>query len=123
MKARQIILAALALVAAGPTMAVRVTNAAPPPPDAVRPASAASAKVDESNSLREGVITNVSEKRDQVMINGSWLKIVDGKTRVFRQGRAVNGGDELVKGKQVKFTIAPGATATDGLTLGVVYVP
>ena len=122
MNARQTILAALALFAAGPTVAVRVANA-PPPSDAVRPASAASATVDESNSLREGVITNVSEKRDQVMINGSWLKIVDGKTRVFRQGRAVNGGDELVKGKQVRFTVAPGATAADGLTLGVVYVP
>lgn len=123
MKARHTVLAVLVLGATGQAFAVRVTNAPPPSPDAVRQQSsgASAAHADDSSSLREGVITGVNDKRDQLQINGSWLKIVDGKTRVVRQGRLVKAADELVKGKLVKFTLAPGAA--DTLTLGVVYVP
>ena len=116
----------LALSFAGQALAVRVESAPAPKPDSVRQenppsASKAAANADDRSSLREGVITAVSDKRDQVEINGSWLKVVDGQTRVFRQGRSVRSGDELVKGRQVKFTLAPGSS--DNSTLGVVYVP
>lgn len=129
MKARHTLLAVLVFVAAGQAFAVRVENAPPPSPDAVlkQSSSASSAHADDSSSLREGVITDVSEKRDQVQINGSWLQVVNGKTRVFRGGRSANAADELVKGKRVKFTLSPGAPGAPGaagsLTLGVVYVP
>lgn len=107
---------------AGPATAVRVENAGPPNQESVRQASPPSLQAaDDKSSLRQGLITGVSEKRDQVEINGSWFKVVEGKTRVFRQGRAVKSGDELAKGLQVKFNLAPGSS--DTTTLGVVYVP
>ena len=121
MKTRSFLVGALMLGAVGQALAVRVTNATAPSPDTVRRGAVAASQADDSTSLREGVITAVNDKRDQVLINGSWLKVVEGKTRVFRQGRSVKSGDELVNGKQVKFTLMPGGT--DPATLGVVYVP
>ena len=128
MKTASFIVPILALTLAGPAIAIRLANE--PVQSAAGKSQAATAatvpgaatpSADDSSSLREGVITAVSDKRDQIEVNGSWLKVVDGKTRVFRQGRTVNGSDELVKGSKVKFTLAPGTA--DRATLGVVYVP
>ena len=126
MKATWFIVSILGLGLVGPAMAVRVAgepaqSAASKVQAATTVPATAASSADDNSSLREGVITAISDKRDQIEVNGSWLKVVDGKTRVFRQGRAVNPGDELVKGTKVKFTLAPGAA--DRLTLGVVYVP
>lgn len=122
MKTTWSIVSVLGFSLIAPALAVRL--AGEPPQTATvspNPTVAPTTTSDDSSSLREGVITAVNDKRDQIEVNGSWLKLVDGKTRVFRRGRAVIGADELVKGSQVKFTLAPGAA--DPLTLGVVYVP
>ena len=121
MKATRFIVSTLGLGLVGPALAVRLAGEAAKSASVTPQATTAAAPADDSSSLREGVITAVSDKRDQIEVNGSWLKLVEGKTRVFRQGRAVKGADELVKGSKVKFTLAPGAA--DVLTLGVVYVP
>ncbi|MDQ6681374.1 MAG: hypothetical protein M3Y67_10500 [Pseudomonadota bacterium] len=126
MKTRHIIItiaSALAITAAGPAWAVRVTDARVPTTSAMGQApqpSAAASHADDSSSLREGTISDVSAKHDQIEVNGSWLKLVEGKTRVFREGRATS-GDALAKGQKVKFTLAPGDAGRT--TLGVVYVP
>lgn len=128
MKAASFIAPIVMLALAGPAVAVRLANESAPSvairSPAIAPATAPGASspaADDSSSLREGVITAVNDKRDQIEVNGSWLKVVAGSTRVFRQGRTVNAVDELVKGSKVKFTLAPGAA--DRATLGVVYVP
>ncbi len=128
MKTISFVVPFLALALAGPAIAARVANESAPSvagkqqaAAAVTAPVAATPSADDSSSLREGVITAINDKRDQIEVNGSWLKVVAGSTRVFRQGRTVNAGDELVKGSKVKFTLAPGAA--DRATLGVVYVP
>lgn len=123
MRAHWIIMAALA--AASPQVwAVRVDNetapvAAAEGQSALQGAAAAS-QADDSSSLRAGAITSVNAKNDQIEINGSWLRIAPGKTRLFQRGQSV-GTDALAKGQLVKFTLLPGAV--DRFTLGVVYVP
>ena len=123
MKTSWIITAVLAMAVGGQAWAVRVMGAAAASIDTARqpetPKTKA-AQADDSSSMREGVISGVSAKGDQIEVNGSWLKVADGTTRVFRQGRAV-GRDELKKGQKVRFTLAPGAAGRT--TLGGVYVP
>ena len=123
MKARWFAACTLALGLTGQALAIRIPGDPAPSPGAVQPPSTSPSRipVERGSGLAEGMITKVSEKRDQVEINGSWIRISDDKTRVFRQGRAVIAADELVKGKVVKFTLAPGTG--DTLTLGLVYVP
>ena len=119
------IIAAVALFASAQAWAIRVANEAAPVAgsggqSAPVSATSAASHADDSSSLRQGMITSVSAKNDQVEINGSWLKVAAGKTRLFRQGRAVN-SDVLAKGQTVKFTLLPGDA--ERLTLGVIYVP
>ena len=119
------IITAVLLFAASQASAVRVTNESKPVASTAAPASppssaAAAAHADDSSSLREGMITSVTTSRDQIEVNGSWLKVEANKTRLFRQGREVT-GDALVKGQLVKFTLLPGDAQRS--TLGVVYVP
>ena len=116
-------LAVLAVQTAGPAWGIRIESAAAPAPDAVRKADKAVpavAHADDRSSMREGVITAISDKRDRIQVNGSWLKLADGATRVFRQGRAVQ-PDALAKGQKVRFTLAAGVA--DRSTLGAIYVP
>ena len=121
-------MAAVVLCASSQAWAIRVANEAPSvtgstaqvsPPNAVAAAAAAS-HADDSSSLREGAITGVSTNHDQIEVNGSWLKLAAGKTRLFRRGTAVT-GEVLAKGQIVKFTLMPGDAQRS--TLGVVYVP
>ena len=115
--------AAVTLATAGQASAVRVTGAQAPSPETVRQAvqpSPAASHADDSSSLREGVITGVSVHHDQIEVNGSWLKLVDGKTRVFRQGRAIK-RDELAKGQKIKFTLA--SVDAESAIVGALYVP
>lgn len=119
--------AALAVCAVSSTWAVRVGNEAGPveagkAAQTASPAAAAAAvsQADDSNSLRQGTITSVNANSDQIEVNGSWLKIAAGKTRLFQRGQAV-GSDALAKGQVLRFTLLPGAA--DRFTLGVVYVP
>ena len=120
------IIAAVALFASAQAWAIRVANEAAPVAGSVGQAApvagagAAASHADDSSSLRLGMITSVSAKNDQIEINGSWLKVAAGKTRLFRQGRAVE-KDVLAKGQAVKFTLMPGDA--DRFTLGVIYVP
>ena len=123
MQARAALLFLVLSGAAASATAVRVgTEAAAPKPEAVREAASAAgaSRPDESNSLREGVITGLSEKADRVEVQGTWLDIVDGKTRIFRRGTAI-APSALQKGVKIKFTVAPGTEGRS--TLGVVYVP
>lgn len=122
MQARAALLFLVLSAAAASALAVRARTEAAPKPEAVREAASAAgaSRPDESNSLREGVITGVSEKADRVEVQGTWLDIVDGKTRIFRRGTAI-APSALQKGVRIKFTIAPGAAGRG--TLGVVYVP
>ena len=123
------IISALVLLGATQAWAVRVGNE--PPPSAASgaarqtqatpvSAAAAASHADDSSSLRQGTISAVNAAHDQIEVNGSWLKIAAGQTRLFRQGRAVE-SDVLAKGQAVKFTLLPGQA--DRFTLGVVYVP
>lgn len=121
-------IATLVLCASFQAWAVRVANdvqpaagAGPqtsPPTDTA--AVAAAAHADDSSSMREGAITGVTTTHDQIEVNGRWLKLAAGKTRLFRQGKAVT-SEVLVKGQLVKFTLMPGDA--ERATLGVIYVP
>lgn len=120
------IIAALVACASSQAWAVRVAGeAAPSAGTAVQTvspvaAAAAASHADDSSSLRQGMITSMSAKNDQIEVNGSWLKIASGKTRLFQRGREVS-TDALAKGQTVKFTLLPGDA--DRFTLGVIYVP
>ena len=122
MQARAALLFLVLSAAAASALAVRVVSAPAPKPDAVREAASAAgaSRPDESNSLRAGVITGLSEKADRVEVQGTWLDIVDGKTRIFRRGTAI-APSALQKGVKIRFTVAPGTGGRS--TLGVVYVP
>ena len=106
------------------SLAVRVGAGLPPAPEAVRRSTQAPAAVqaDESNSLREGLITNVEPQANRLQVQGVWLQAVPGKTVVIRDGRAVP-LDALRKGQVVKYTLAVGAASSSPATLGAVYVP
>ena len=122
MQARAATLLLVLSTAAGSALAVRVVSEPAPKPGAVREAASAAGanRADESNSLREGVITALSETADRVEVQGTWLDIVDGKTRIFRRGTAI-APSALQKGVKIRFTVAPGTGGRS--TLGVVYVP
>jgi hypothetical protein len=116
---------AMALVASasGPTFAIAPPVGFSIVPSSTMPsptAAAAAAAADESDLLRVGVITAVSDAHDQIQVNGSWFKVVDGATRVIREGTTVKAAS-LVQGQKVSFTLAKGAA--DRATLGAVYVP
>lgn len=126
MKTTWIVLA-VAAGAVAPAWAIRVGNEATPVDtgkvlQTASPvaAGAAASHADDSTSMRQGMINSVNASRDQIEVNGSWLKIAAGKTRLFQRGQVV-GSDALSKGQLLKFTLLPGAT--DRFTLGVVYVP
>ena len=124
MKTTWIALAAAACFAA-PAVAVRVGNeltggAAGKGAQPASPVAEAASHADDSSSMRQGTITSVNANSDQIEVNGSWLKIAAGKTRLFQRGQAV-GSDALAKGQVLRFTLLPGAA--DRFTLGVVYVP
>ncbi len=124
MKTNWIILSLAMLTAAASCRAANVTGAQAPSAESVRrvvpSVAAAASNADDSTSMREGVISAVNEKRDQVEINGTWLTVVAGKTQLFRKGRNVK-LDELEKGQKVRFTLLSGATGR--ATLGAIYVP
>jgi hypothetical protein len=75
---------------------------------------------DDSDSLRQGTVTALSAKGDQVEIRGRWHTILPGRTTFFRLGQPV-AADTLKKGQALKFTLAGGSA--DRNALGVVYVP
>lgn len=122
MSLRSIGLLALLSGMAAPAVAARAAGAAVPEPEAVRslPQTAPLAQADDRSSLRQGVVIAMSPQNHWVFVNGSWLGIVEGRTKLFRQGRPV-GRESLTKGQLLRFTLAPGVQ--DGTTLGVVYVP
>ena len=118
-------IATLVLCTSSPAWAVRVANDVKPVAGDARPAgqpgdTAAAAHADDSSSMREGAITGVTTAHDQIEVNGSWLKVSPGNTRLFRQGKAVT-SEVLVKGQLVRFTLMPGDAERS--TLGVIYVP
>jgi hypothetical protein len=122
MRVSEAALLATALLAAGAAHAVRAIDAPPPTRAAVlnAPQPSPAIQADDSASLRQGVVADVNTSANTVYINGSWLRIAEGSTRLFQQGRPVQ-ADALRKGQRLKFTLAPGAA--DRKTLGVVYVP
>jgi hypothetical protein len=113
---------AAALVAVPTANAFRAIDAPPPTRAAVlnAPRPDPAAQADDSSSLRQGVVTDVSPKGDWVYVNGSWLGIVEGRTQLFQRGSAAQ-ASQISKGQLLKFTLVPGAA--DRKTLGVVYVP
>ncbi|KNZ32997.1 MAG: hypothetical protein AD742_08460 [Methylibium sp. NZG] len=118
-------IAALALTAGlhgGLAQAARALDVPPPTPAAVlnAPKPDTATQADDRSSLRQGVVRDVSADRAWVYVNGTWLRIAEGSTQLFRQGRAVH-ASALSKGQLLRFTLAPGAA--DRTTLGVVYVP
>lgn len=118
----QTCLMAAMLSAASAAHAVRAIDAPPPTRAAVinTPRPDPAAQADDSTSLRQGVVAAVSPNADAVLVNGSWLGIVEGRTALFRQGRPVQ-ASQLSKGQMLRFTLAPGSA--DRKVLGVVYVP
>jgi hypothetical protein len=98
-----------------------IRSPAQPPERVVKAAAAAASQSDDSMSLRSGKIAAVSEKGDQILVNGSWLAVDASRTLFVRERRQVGARDALVTGQAVRFTLLPGAA--NKLTLGVVYVP
>jgi hypothetical protein len=113
---------AAGVLAAVPAHAVRAIDAPPPTPEAVRNTRqpALSTQADDRSSLRQGMLSAISPDRRWVYINGSWFGLVEGSTRLFRQGRSVQ-ADALVVGQRLNFTFAGGNALRT--TLGAVYVP
>lgn len=115
--------AARPAAAAGP-MAATIVSAEPV---ADAQAAKATTTADSSRSLREGVITElepVDQRGVRLKINGSWLRVTEGATRLFRRGTEV-AHRTLGVGQTVKFTLAPDSVAGSAGgpdTLGVVYV-
>ena len=121
MNSFQLAAACTLLAMVGSAGAARVGDMPPPTAEAVRnsaPPTTASL-TDASNNLADGMIASVNDKGDQIEVHGTWLKLVDGQTRVFRQGKRVT-GSALAKGQRSRFSLAAGAART---TLGLVYVP
>jgi hypothetical protein len=112
-------LAGLVLMQAQSALAVGASSARQ---QAARQPSQASAvqPPDESNSLRQGVVTALGTKGDQVEIQGRWHSIVPGRTHFFRLGQPV-AADMLKKGQVLKFTLVAGSVNRNAL--GIVYVP
>ena len=110
--------AAVATLFASQAWAVRVDGAPTPIVNApVAASGAASGKSgsqrmdvqkDETNSMRTGVITAVADKPSRIMVNGSWLEIVTGETRVLRGGVATS-PDSLKVGESINFLTAKGS--------------
>ncbi len=111
----------VSLLASAPTHAARAIDVPPPTRAAVlnAPLPDPATQADDSSSLRQGVVTDISPNADWLFINGSWLRVAEGSTRLFRQGRPVQ-AKAVGKGQRVEFTLAPGVA--DRKTLGIVYV-
>jgi hypothetical protein len=114
--------AAAVVFAASASHAVRALDAPPTRAPVLKKESKAdaAAQADDSAGLRQGVVADISAKRDWVQVNGTWLAIVEGRTTLIQRGRPANAA-VLGKGQLLKFTLAPGAA--NRTTLGVVYVP
>ncbi len=118
---RQIALAAFA-VAIGVQGAVASADELPGPAGrgaSNAPATRAGNPLDESQVLRQGIVTALSPGGEKVQIHGRWHRIDAKRTQVFRGGRAVDSGTFKV-GQTLKFTVAGGQ---GDARLGVVYVP
>lgn len=93
---------------------------APKPPASREPHQAPTVDPsDDSSSMRQGLVTAISERGDRVEIQGHWHSIDATSTRFIRSGQLVS-ADVLKKGQALKFTLKSGKGAA---TLGVVYVP
>jgi hypothetical protein len=119
-----LVVAIASLVSTGTALASRVAGVPAPSPDSVRQAAApgaAASHADDGSSMREGSISAISPKGDQVQINGSWLRVKSTHTHLFRGGRPMK-QEDLAVGQKVRFTLAAGGEARRA-TLGAVYVP
>jgi hypothetical protein len=122
MKALSVFMLLSTLLAAAPSHAARAIDVPPPTRAAVlnTPLPDPATQADDSSSLRQGVVSDVSPNADRLLVNGSWLRVAEGSTRLFRQGRPVQ-ANAVGKGQLIQFTLAPGVA--DRKTLGIVYVP
>lgn len=121
MNSLQFAFACVALATVTEAGAIRVADMPPPTAEAVRNAAppTTASLTEASNNLTDGMIASINDKGDQIEVHGTWLKLVDGQTQVYRQGKRVT-GSALAKGQRIRFSLAAGADRT---TLGLVYVP
>jgi hypothetical protein len=119
---RGLLLAAVAMALAGPSLAVRVGGAAAPSASAVQGLTPQPApeQNDESASLRQGTITALDANGARLQVQGIWLELVQGKTLAMRQGKPVDIGT-LKIGETIRFTVAPGST--EAASLRLIYAP
>jgi len=110
-------------LAASPVWAIRVDGAGVPAASAVRGAAQqpAQTQVDESASLREGVIAAVGENAERVQIQGVWIDVVAGQTQVLRKGQPAR-ADSLKVGEVIRFTLAVAGPAQSP-SMRVIYAP
>jgi hypothetical protein len=123
LRAAAVAAAALALAAAATVArASRVAGAPAPAASSVQGATHQPAHVqaDESASLREGTIGAVDERGGRVQVQGIWLELAPGKTRLLR-GSEPAGLDTLKAGETIRFTVLPGSGSM--ATLKVIYAP
>ncbi|HEX4235274.1 MAG TPA: hypothetical protein VH041_13340 [Caldimonas sp.] len=119
---RAVALAVVGLAFAGVAPASRV-GFAPPAASAVQTSSAQQPKhvqTDESASLRQGLVGAVDVRGARIQVQGIWLDMVAGKTKLLRNGSPA-GLDTLKVGENIRFTVAPESTATPSVRL--IYVP
>jgi hypothetical protein len=115
--------AALAVLSlAAPATASSVSGAGAPAASAVhaRPAQPAPLQADESASLLRGVVEAVDDRGSRVQVQGIWLDLVAGQTRLLRQGRSAR-FETLKAGEAIRFTVAPASTGARAMK--VIYAP
>ena len=117
-----LLLAAIAVLAAGPALAARVVGDAAPAPGAVRTLARQqpAASADESTNLRHGTITALDPSGKRLQVQGTWLEIVEGKTVATRDGRDVALAT-LKVGETIRFTAVAGTT--EAASLRWIYAP
>jgi hypothetical protein len=112
----------IGVAVAGAAPAVRVGSAPAPAASAVQTSAQQPQNVqaDESASLRQGVVVAIDERRGRLQVQGVWLEMVAGKTKLLRDGRPA-ALDTLKAGEAIRFTVAPDSSGAPSLRL--IYVP
>ena len=113
------LVAGLALAASA--SASRISGAAAPAASAVQAGvqEPAHLQADESASLRQGTIQSVDAGGSRLQVQGIWLALSAGKTRLLRGGKPA-ALDTLKAGESIRFAV--GAERGSAPTVRVIYV-
>jgi hypothetical protein len=119
---RALLIAAVALGVAVDAAATRVGGAPAPSASAVQSSAQepAHAQADDSASMRQGTVTALDRSGARVQVQGVWVELAAGKTRLLRHGQPA-ALETLRVGEPVRFIVASGSVAKP--TVRVIYAP